>query len=421
MRSGKVAGKLARSGLLVALAVASVLIADGPARAAAYESPQRVEADFQDGLRALAAGDAEAAIRLFRAILAERPDLPRVRLELARAYFLAREWERSRREFFAVLSGDVPANVKANVLRFLQAIDARRGFDWDFSIGFAISPEAGRDYDTDTVLVDVFGIPLPFTIERQDDGAYGVRARGSAEYRVEIPGAGDGLRLTAFGEGFFDVFEGEGAGADDYLVGGRAGLRAAWAQTTLFGSPRVSMRHFGGEHLEDRFGFESGVEWRSAAGVSLFASGSAGVVDDHVSDQRDGTFGRVRAGAARSFGGRAQAGLALSAEVLDADARSESYTVLGGEVFGRADIGLGVDATARAYLLNQEYRDRVPLLREARDAWEYGVDLELSRTDLFLLDQFTPFVKAGYSRRRSSIDAFSYRELRFEVGMQKAF
>ena len=421
MPSSRIAGKLARAGLLLVLVLAAVLTAASPAQAASYETPRAVEADFQKGLRALAAGDAETAIRLFRAILAERPGLPRVRLELARAYFEAREWDRSRREFFAVLSGGVPASVKANILRFLQAIDARRGFDWDLSIAFATSPEAGRDYDTDTVEIDVFGIPLPFTVEREDDGDYGVRARGSAEYRVEIPGAGAGLRLSGFGEGFFDVFEGEGSGADDYRVGARAGLRGAWPQTTVFGAPVISTRHFGGEHLEDRLGFETGVEWRSVSGLSLFATGAAGVVDDHVSDFRDGTFGRLRAGVARSIGGRAQAGAALSAEILDADGRFESYTLLGGEVFGRADVGLGIDATARAYLLNQDYRDEVPLLRRTRDEWEYGLDVELSKTDLFLMGQFTPFVKAGYSRRTSSIDAFSYRELRFEVGVQKSF
>jgi hypothetical protein len=86
-----------------------------------------------------------------------------------------------------------------------------------------------------------------------------------------------------------------------------------------------------------------------------------------------------------------------------------------------ADIGLGIDATARAYLLNQDYRDEVPLLGESRDEWEYGLDLELAKTDVFLMGQFSPFLKAGYSRRTSSIDAFSYREVRFEIGVRKSF
>ena len=413
---------LFRLAVLLPVLLIAVSLGPGPARGDVYTSPQTIEAGFRQGLAALSAGDAARAIRLFRAILAEHPGLPRVRLELARAYFVAREWDRSRREFFAVLSGGVPATVKRNILRFLREIDARRGFDWDLSVAFSTAPQARRDYDTDIVEIEAFGIPLPFEIERETDGSHGVRASGDAEYRVEIPGARrGGVRLTAFGGAFFDIFEGEGSGADDYVIGGGAGLRAAWPQTTVFGGPRVSMRHFSGRHLENRFGFDGGMEWRNASGLSIFASGSVGVVADQVSDARDGTFGRLRGGVARSLGGRAMAGVALDAEFFDADARFESHRVLGGEVFGRADLGLGLDATARLYLLNQTFDDPVPLLGATRKEWEYGVDIELAKTDLFLLGQFTPFVTAGYSRRSSSIDAFSYKEVRFEVGLRRAF
>ena len=411
-----------RLGLLLAVILAAIASAPDPARSGVYASPQAIEADFQQGLRALSSGDPRTAIRLFRAILAEHPNLPRVRLELARAHYVAGEWERSRRAFVAVLSGEVPARVKANILRFLHAIDARRGFDWNLSLGFATAPDARRDYDTDTVSIEVFGISLPFEIERESDGSYGVTAQGDAEYRIGIPGTGgDGPVVTPFAGAFFDLFEGEGDGADDYLFGVRAGLRAAWPQATLSASPFVSMRHFGGQHLEDRFGLESGVEWRNAAGLLAFASGSVGAVDDHPSNLRDGTFGSLRLGVARSLAGRALAGVALNAEILDAEARSESFREFGGELFGRADLGRGLDLDGRVYLLNRAYRGELPLLLETRDAWEYGIDVGLTKSDLFLLGQFTPFVKAGYSRRSSAIDAFSYREVRFEVGFRKAF
>ena len=53
--------------------------------------------------------------RVFAAILARSPDLVRVRLELARAYFLSRQWGRARREFLSVLAGDIPEPVRGNV------------------------------------------------------------------------------------------------------------------------------------------------------------------------------------------------------------------------------------------------------------------------------------------------------------------
>jgi hypothetical protein len=223
--------------------VAALAAGGGASEAASNSSPRAIEASFLEGLAALERGENDAAIRIFRDILASRPDLPRVRLELARAYFQARQWARSRREFFAVLSGDVPKNVKTRIIQFLRAIDARRGFDWDLSVSFYTSPQSARDYDSDTVLIDFLGVPLPFRIERDNDGAYGVRAQGSGEYRFALPGlSGDGATVSGFGGADFDIFEGNGGSADDYLIGAEMGLHGAWPSTTATGSLAASTR-----------------------------------------------------------------------------------------------------------------------------------------------------------------------------------
>ena len=392
------------------------------AMATTYTSPKAIEVDFMRGLRALAVGNNASAIRIFRSILAEHPKLHRVRLELARAYFNAREWERSRREFFAVLSGDIPDPVKARIITFLRAIDARRGFDWNLAVSFAGSPLALRSYDTNKVQINFFGIPLPFEIERDNSGSYGVAATGSAEYRIDIPGlSGNGLRFVGFGQGFFNIFEGNGSGADDYLVGSTMGVRAVWSHTTLVGAAAASTRNFAGDHFEDRVEFQTGVEWRNKSGLALFATGSAGIIDDHLSDFRDGRLLRLRAGLAKSVGGRASVGLALSGEHLDADARFESYTTPGAEIFGTNDFGYGIDAAGRIFTLNRVYNQRNPLFFEKLNEWEYGFDIEVTKNNFFLFDQFSPFLRVGFSRRNSSIDAFSYNEYRFNIGFKKTF
>jgi hypothetical protein len=422
VRLNETARWLFRLCVILVASLAVSLAGDLEARAANYPSARAIEDAFQEGLRALDSGDSGTAIRLFRSILAQEPALPRVRLELARAYFRAKEWERSRREFFAVLSGDVPDAVRTTIIKFLRAIDARRGFDWNLSVSLTASPQATRDYDSDIVLVDFFGVPLPFEIERDNSGQYGIAVRGSAEYRREIPGPSrDGVRVTGVGEAFFDVFEGNGSSADDYLVGGGLGARGIWPQTTVNGSANLSTRYFGGKHFEDRVELRSGLEWRSRSGLALFSSMAVGLVDDHLSDFRDGGIGRMRVGLARSLGGRAIVGLALFGEHLDADARFESYLTLGGEVFGSTDLGYGLDANARLYFLDQDYEARIPSLFDAREEQEYGIDVAFTKTDFFVFGQFSPFVKVGYSRRNSTIDAFSYNEYRVDIGLEKAF
>ena len=68
----------------------------------------------------------DVSIAAFQAILAANPELTRVRLELARAFFLKGQDGLARRHFERVLAGDVPAPVVANVNRFLAEIRARR-------------------------------------------------------------------------------------------------------------------------------------------------------------------------------------------------------------------------------------------------------------------------------------------------------
>ena len=60
-----------------------------------------------------------AAVAAFHGILVERPDLVRVRLELARTFFLMGEDSLARRHFETVLASDIPEPVAANVRRFL--------------------------------------------------------------------------------------------------------------------------------------------------------------------------------------------------------------------------------------------------------------------------------------------------------------
>ena len=66
----------------------------------------------------------DEAIVTLHAILVDRPELVRVRLELARAFFYKGEDTLARGHFQRVLAGEVPEAVKANVQRFLVEIQA---------------------------------------------------------------------------------------------------------------------------------------------------------------------------------------------------------------------------------------------------------------------------------------------------------
>ncbi len=179
--------------------------------AAAAQSPQ--------------AGDREAlldaSIALFRAILAAHPDHVRVRLELARAFFLRGRDGLARRQFELALAADPPPPVVANINRHLAMIRARKR--WSGYFGTALAPDTniGAASADETVMLEVFGQRLPFKL---DDGGeksgVGLMLWAGGEY--EQPLAPD-LRLRVGG----DVFRREYGGSkfDSMGLGGHVGPR----------------------------------------------------------------------------------------------------------------------------------------------------------------------------------------------------
>ena len=139
-------------------------------RPLAKTHPKRTDILFLLGLAAIerseqsdiTEADREAlladAITALRTILIDRPDLVRVRLELARAFFLNRDDGLARDHFERVLAGNPPPPVVANVQLFLDSIRARRR--WSTYLGVALLPSTniGRHPHENTIIT-VPGLP----------------------------------------------------------------------------------------------------------------------------------------------------------------------------------------------------------------------------------------------------------------------
>ena len=174
------------------LCLALILLFSLPAAA------QDMSALFREGLTALQQATRQAdedrrdelldtAIAAFRKMLVANPSLVRVRLELARAFFLKEEDTLARRHFEIVLAGRPPAAVALNVNRFLAQIRARKR--WSVRVGVALAPDSNLSANTDekTILIDVFGQRLPFTYQGDDPkSGIGIAAWAGGEYQYPL-------------------------------------------------------------------------------------------------------------------------------------------------------------------------------------------------------------------------------------------
>ena len=297
---------------LAATAILGVLILI--LAAAAWGAEGTAGQRFRTGMEALnaahAAADREArdekldeAIAAFRAVLVDRPELVRVRLELARAFFLKEEDRLARRHFEQVLAGRPPLPVVANIVRFLRIMRARRR--WDARFGMAVAPDSNLNAASGerTIFLDTPFGRLPFT--RQGDIApksgLGVSLWGGGEYQYPLrtPGSGSGAgrwRLRSGADA--SIREYKGGTFDRHFLSAHIGPRQlidARTEASLLAT--VDRQWTAGAPETDRFGLRLEGEHRLTPRLALFARASAARRNCRDCNWLDGPVGDVSLGA----------------------------------------------------------------------------------------------------------------------------
>ena len=157
---------------------------------AAFEASQRpgTPGDERDDLL-------DEAVDSFRSMLVARPELVRVRLELARAFFYQRKDSLAREHFERVLGGDVPSSVAANVRAFLLQIRARRR--WRTYFGAAIAPDSNIGSGSEEGFIEIIGLPFRRNEEDLPTSGVGLSTWFGGEYHRPL---GDRVRLRIGGD-----------------------------------------------------------------------------------------------------------------------------------------------------------------------------------------------------------------------------
>ena len=164
----------------------------------------------------------DKAIAAFRIILVNRPELVRVRLELARVFFIKGQDGLAQRHFELVLAGGVPPPVAVNIHAFLNIMRARKRWTGYFGAAFAPDSNLNAASESEIIYIDtVFG-RLPF----QREGDFGAKSGlgfsvwGGGEYQQPIS---ERLRLRVGADAVQREYGGRDF--DQYYVATHAGPR----------------------------------------------------------------------------------------------------------------------------------------------------------------------------------------------------
>ena len=258
----------------------------------------RIAALFRVGMAALGEADQaddrtarrqlyDRAIAAFRLILVNRPELVRVRLELARAFFLKGQYDLARRHFERVLAGGVPPPVAANVRAFLSAMQTQRRFTGYF--GAAVAPDSNLNAasESDVIYIDTIFGRLPFTREG-DIGArsgLGLSVWGGGEFQHPDP-RNERLRLRIGAD--LAVREYPGGDFDQTFLAAHAGPRWLASPITELSLLGTAQRQWlGGSRYADEIGVRLELDRRLTS--RLWGRGTASVRKrDHLHAFLDG-------------------------------------------------------------------------------------------------------------------------------------
>ena len=187
----------------------------------------------------------DEAITAFHSMLVSRPELLRVRLELARAFFLKGEDSLATRHFEQVLASKPPAGVALNVQRFLAEMRARKR--WSMYAGFALAPDTNIGAQSDDRIIYIQGLPFRRNQEELTSSGIGISAWAGGEYqypldeRWRLRGGGDVWRRE-YRENEFDRM----------VVGGHVGPRWLIDRDTEGSALVVARRQWTGTDPEFR-------------------------------------------------------------------------------------------------------------------------------------------------------------------------
>ena len=192
------------------------------------------------------------AIAYFRTMLIRNPGLVRVRLELARAFFLKGEDDLARRHFRQVLAGKPPAAVALNVNRFLNQIRARKR--WSLRVGVSLAPDSniGASSDERIIYIDVGGARLPFRRNQEEltSSGIGISAWLGGEYQHPL---GDPMtsrwRLRAGGD--FSRKEYKESEFDRMTLAGHVGPRWLIGRASEVSLLLSGLHHWTGSGFEE--------------------------------------------------------------------------------------------------------------------------------------------------------------------------
>jgi outer membrane protein len=124
--------------------------------------------------------DYKDAIAIYRRMLADDPNLPRVRLELGRALYLDHQYTEAIYQFRLTQAGDLPDQVVRNTNIFIN--NAQRERAWTATVGVSMVFSTNINQAPSTGTVNLLGLPFNLSAQARSQPGIGIAPFAAGEY-----------------------------------------------------------------------------------------------------------------------------------------------------------------------------------------------------------------------------------------------
>ena len=371
---------------------------------------ERIERLFLLGRVELELGMPKHAAERFEAILALQPTLTSVRLELARAYYLAGIDDKARYHFSLTRAEELPSSVEATVEEFLRRIDARKR--WSASVSASVLPETERP-ERETIRIG--GVPFRLDEDARASSGAGALVSAGASFSPRLSEALRGVLGASAGAELY-----RNSQWNDVTASGDAGLARLFEKGSVSGGVRLGRRWTGGDGYNRSVGPWARTHWRLTGATQLDASLSAGYRRHDTRHARDGWRVAASPRVVHALDGRTSIEASTSFEAVSAkdDHHGSRRLGLGVTVARAFEGGLSVSLSSSANVRRHSAPD--PLFGERRIDRNVRVGVRVLHRAL-RYSGFAPYVGFSIERNRSNIPVQEYRRRGVLFGVSRRF
>ena len=368
---------------------------------------------FLLGRIAVSLGEPEEAIDKFEEILGRRPNLTRVHLELAAAYYAAGIDDKAKFHFRSSLAQNLPLSVESVVDEYLRRINARKR--WSASFSFSLLPESNPSRRTEQRVISVGGLPFHLNNDSRPSSGVGGLVSSGVSFSPIIA---DNIRGLVAVSGAAKIYE--RSEWNDIRIVTDFGFSRFFRKGSTSMGLRVGRQWTGGERTRKSLGLWIRNRWRKSESV-LFEIPTR--LEYHKYDRqsyRDGWQFSISPGFNVLLNPRTVIGVEPLLELVGANEKHHQKRVVG--------LGLGFQKSFEngfSFSINpsfhwNRYVGEDPLFGVKRMDKKFILSIGASHRT-FQYKGFTPTSSYVYERNKSNIPVRTYHNHGVNISITRTF